>query len=65
MTQNHPRGTPTPNANRILPKTYHLPNVGTLDIDWAAADPALTLRILDVEGSTQIEKILHLSELKP
>lgn len=65
MTQNHPRGTPTPNANRILPKTYHLPNVGTLDIDWAAKDPALTLRILDVEGSTQIEKILHLSELKP
>lgn len=65
MTQIHKRGTPTPNANRHLPKTFHQPNVGTLDIDWAAADPTLTLRILDVEGKSQIEKTLRLSELKP
>ncbi|MES2505989.1 MAG: alkaline phosphatase D family protein [Verrucomicrobiota bacterium] len=65
MTQVHKRGTPTPNANRVLPKTFHQPNVGTLDIDWAASDPALTLRILDAEGATQIEKTLHLGELQP
>lgn len=65
MTQVHKRGTPTPNANRALPKTFHQPNVGTLAIDWMAADPALTLRILDEAGATQIEKTLHLSELQP
>ncbi|TDU81088.1 PhoD-like phosphatase [Prosthecobacter fusiformis] len=65
MTQIHKRGTPTPNANRVLPKTFHQPNVGTLDIDWAAADPTLTLRILDEQGAAQIEKVLPLSELKP
>jgi|GEM_PF-162386 len=64
MTQVHKRSTPTPNANRVLPKTFHQPNVGTLDIDWTAADPSLTLRILDEAGSTQIEKALRLSELK-
>jgi alkaline phosphatase D len=64
LTQVHPRGTPTPNGNRILEKTYHLPNVGTLDVDWAAADPALTLRIVDVEGKTQIEKAVRLGELR-
>ena len=65
MTQVHKRGTPTPNANRVLPKTFHLPNVGTLDIDWEAKDPALTLRIVDEQGMPQIEKVLHLGELKP
>lgn len=65
MTQIHKRGTPTPNANRVLPKTFHQPNVGTLDIDWTAADPTLTLRILDEKGVTQIEKTLLLGELKP
>lgn len=65
MTQVHKRGTPTPNANRVLEKTFHLPNVGTLDIDWQAADPALTLRIVDEQGMPQIEKVLRLGELKP
>lgn len=64
MTQVHQRGTPTPNKNRILPTTFHQPNVGTLDIDWDSADPTLTFRILDVEGSTQIEKVVRLGELK-
>ncbi|GEP42418.1 alkaline phosphatase D family protein [Brevifollis gellanilyticus] len=65
LTQKHERGTPTPNQNRSLPQTYHLPNVGTLHIDWQQADPALALRILDVDGKTQIEKVVKLSELKP
>jgi alkaline phosphatase D len=64
MTQVHPRGTPTPNANRLVPKTYHLPNVGTVDVDWDAPDAVLTLRILDVEGKTQMEKILTLADLR-
>jgi alkaline phosphatase D len=63
MTQKHPRGTPTKNKNRVLPKTYHLPNVGTLHIDWQI-DPLITMKIIDVEGQTQIEHSLRLSELK-
>lgn len=64
MTQVHQRGTPTQNKFRLLPKTFHQPNVGTLDIDWSQADPALTFRILDVEGATQIEKVVRLGELQ-
>lgn len=64
MTQIHKRGTPTTNKNRVMPKTYHLPNVGTLDVDWAAPDPGLTLRILDAQGGVQIEKTLRLGELR-
>lgn len=65
MTQVHPRGTPTPNVHRSLPKTFHRPNVGTLDIDWQAADPELRLRIVDEAGAVQIEKTLRLGELRP
>ncbi len=65
MTQVHPRGTPTPNVHRSLPKTFHQPNVGTLDIDWQAADPELRLRIVDEAGAVQIEKTLRLGELRP
>jgi len=65
MTQTHPRGTPTPNQFRHLPKTYHDANVGRLHIDWTATDPALTFQILDVQGQTQIELPLTLSQLKP
>jgi alkaline phosphatase D len=65
MTQTHPRGTPTPNQFRHLSKTYHDANVGRLHIDWTAADPALTFQILDVEGQTQMELPLTLSQLKP
>lgn len=64
MTQIHPRGTPTPNANRSLPKTFHQPNAGTLEVDWDKDDPVLTLRILDQEGMTQLEKVLRLGELR-
>lgn len=63
MTQKHPRGTPTKNKNRVLPKTYHLPNVGTMHIDWQA-DPKITMKIIDLEGNPQIEHTLRLSELK-
>ena len=65
MTQVHPRGTPTPNVHRSLSKTFHRPNVGTLDIDWQSADPELRLRIVDEAGAVQIEKTLRLGELRP
>ncbi|MFM2169098.1 MAG: Alkaline phosphatase precursor [Verrucomicrobiota bacterium] len=53
MTQKHPRGTPTPNKRRILPKTYHLPNVGLLNIEWATE--AITAKIFDEAAEAQIE----------
>lgn len=64
MTQVHGRGSPTPNKNRVLPQTWHQPNVGTLHIDWDQPDPVLSLRILDVEGRARIEKTLRLGELR-
>jgi alkaline phosphatase D len=63
MTQKHARGTPTPNENRFLAKTYHEPNVGHLHIDWDAGE--VTTRIMDVQGATQLEHKLKLSELRP
>jgi alkaline phosphatase D len=63
MTQVHPRGTPTPNAHRFLPKTYHQANVGALDIDWNGSETQLTVRILDESGTTQLAHRLRLSEL--
>lgn len=65
MTQNHPRGTPTPNQYRNLPKTYHLPNVGLLKIDWGAKDPAVTVQIVGVDGATPLEQRVSLSQLQP
>lgn len=63
MTQKHPRGTPTPNRNRFAPKTYHLPNVGHLHIDWAGS--TITAKIISEDGSMQIEHSLSLSDLQP
>ncbi len=54
MTQKHPRGTPTPNRHRIVPKTYHMPNVGLLSIDWAAR--SITAKVIGEDGE---EKITH------
>ena len=62
MTQKHPRGTPTPNKYRLLPKTYHLPNVGHLRIDWAAA--VVTAKIIGEDGETKIEHTVPFAELQ-
>lgn len=51
MTQKHPRGTPTPNKNRCAPKTYHLPNVGHLHIDWASS--RITVKVISEDGGTR------------
>jgi len=52
MTQKHPRGTPTANKHRIVPQTYHLPNVGLLQLDWAAS--TLTTKIIAEDGEAKI-----------
>jgi alkaline phosphatase D len=65
LTEKHPRGTPSENRYRALPKTYHDVNVGHLHIDWAAADPLITWRIVDVAGQTQLEHRVRLGELQP
>ena len=64
MTHAHARGTPTPNANRAHPKTYHQPNVGTMDIQWAGDETVITLRILDETGLPRMQKELRLGELR-
>ncbi len=64
LTQPHKRGMPTPNRNRILERTYHQPNVGTLDVDWAATPPSLQFRILDAQGQAPLEKRISLGELQ-
>ena len=61
MTQKHPRGTPTPNKNRVLPKTYHLPNVGHLRIDWDSR--SLTVKIISEKGETPLEMQVAFTEL--
>jgi alkaline phosphatase D len=53
MTQKHPRGTPTANKHRVVPKTYHLPNVGLLNIDWEGQ--AIAAKIFGEAPEAQFE----------
>lgn len=62
LTQKHPRGTPTVNRHRFLPRTYHLPNVGHLHIDWDHG--TLETRIVSEDGATQLAHSLGLDELR-
>lgn len=62
MTQKHPRGTPTPNKHRIVPKTWHLPSVGHLRIDWPSS--TITVKVIDQEGLTRIEHSVPFSGLQ-
>ncbi len=65
INQVHPRGTPTENAKRDLPTTYHRENYGALRIQWDSPDPQLALQILDMDGSVVMQKDLTLSQLQP
>jgi alkaline phosphatase D len=56
LNQVHPRGTPTDNKFRHLPKTYHLPNYGEIDIDWKKK--RLNMKIVDDQGKSQFEKTI-------
>jgi len=64
MTQKHPRGTPTPNRHRFLPETWHVPNVGHLEIAWEGRDAGITAKIIDETGQPRIGHALRLSELQ-
>jgi alkaline phosphatase D len=65
LTQPHPRGTPSPNAARAHPATFHAPNAGSLTVDWGRPDPRITLRVFDAGGATRIRQELSLSDLAP
>lgn len=62
MTQKHPRGTPTPNKHRIVPKTYHLPNVGLLSLDWAAQ--TVGAKIFGEDDGAKIDLRVSFNDLK-
>jgi alkaline phosphatase D len=64
LNQIHSRGTPTDNPNRDISTTFHRENFGAIEIDWEAADPRLTLKIVDIEGSVVFQKALQLSHLR-
>jgi alkaline phosphatase D len=38
-------------------------NYGTIDVDWEAADPRITMRVLDDKNAVRIQHALRLSEL--
>ena len=54
LTQKHPRGTPTPNKYREG-TSYHDANLGLIMIDWEGG-PAVTLKLIDVNGQVRLEK---------
>jgi alkaline phosphatase D len=58
LTEEHKRGTPTPNKYRDG-SSFHHPNVGWIEIDWQERGPAVTLRVLDQGGRVQIGKTLE------
>ena len=60
----HPRGTPTPNKYRFSRETYHVPNVGHIDVDWQDHDAIITVKIMGIDGPAKIEHTVKLSELQ-
>lgn len=62
LNQPHPRGTPTKNAFRLLPMTWHTENYGAINIRWEA-DPLMSLQIKDLNGAVQLQHDVRLSEL--
>jgi len=61
MTQKNPCGTPTPNKHRVVAKTYHLPNVGHLRLDWASE--TITAKVIGEDGGVKIESSVPFGEL--
>ncbi len=61
INQVHPRGTPTDNRFRVSETTYHKENYGEVAIDWTV--PAVSLRLIDLNGDVQFEKTIALSSL--
>jgi len=65
INQLHTRGTPTVNPHRLLDRTFHQENFGTIDIDWSGDDPKITVSIVDLNGQQQMSHAFRLSELHP
>ncbi len=63
LNQPHPRGTPTDNALRADPTTYHHENFGLLSIDWQSDDPSLSMHIIDLDGQSRLSRTLKRSQL--
>jgi alkaline phosphatase D len=59
LTEEHKRGTPTPNRFRDGP-TYHKPNVGLLTIQWRGNGPKVLMQVIDESGKPRIEKKVSL-----
>jgi len=55
LTEEHKRGTPTPNKFRDGP-TFHGNNVGLLTIDWRESGPEVHAQVIDQNGRARIEK---------
>jgi alkaline phosphatase D len=55
LTEEHKRGTPTPNRFREGP-TYHGNNAGMITIDWQSRGPSVLLQLFDASGEVRIEK---------
>ena len=64
LTEEHKRGTPTPNRFRDGP-TYHDTNVGVITIDWRAKGAGVLLQIVDADATTKIERQVTFQEPPP
>jgi alkaline phosphatase D len=60
FNQIHPRGTPTTNRFRKLPRTYHKENFGVINIAWEQPSPLVTLEIRDLKGDVQLSHKVQL-----
>lgn len=63
INQLHPRGTPTENAHRLIPTTYHRENYGKVTLDWKENDVELLIEVKDLSGKAVMEHRLRGSEL--
>ena len=60
LNQKHPRGTPSENRFRAVPRTFHQENFGVVHIDWDTPNPRVTLEIRDLNGKVQLSHQVQL-----
>ena len=64
INQLHPRGPPPNNPHRLLDRTFHKENFGTIDIDWSQEDPEIQVEIVDLDDKVQLSHSFKLSSLQ-
>ena len=64
INQLHSRGTPTNNPYRLLDRTFHKENFGTIDIDWSQEDPEIEVKIVDLDDNVPLSHSFKLSSLQ-